>query len=77
MHIIFIYYAYRGIIMRTTIDIPEKLITEAMRLTRIKTKTDVIKAALSNLIQREKIKDLKKYKGKLDLNINLDILRER
>ena len=48
-----------------------------MKLTRIKTKKDVIKAALYNLIQREKIKDLKKYKGKIDLNINLDILRER
>ena len=63
--------------MRTTLDLPEKLIDEAMALTHIKTKTDLIKIALQNLIQKEKIKDLKKYFGKVDLGIDLDILRNR
>ena len=35
-------------IMRTTIDLPESLITEAMKITKINTKTDVIKEALIN-----------------------------
>lgn len=63
--------------MRTTIDIPDDLINEAMRVTRINTKTEVIKEALSNLIQREKIKDIKKYHGKVDLDIDLDTMRKR
>jgi hypothetical protein len=63
--------------MRTTLDLPEKLIEEAMALTHIKTKTDLIKIALQNLIQKEKIKDLKKYYGKLDLGIDLNSLRDR
>jgi len=63
--------------MRTTLDIPDSLLSEAMALTHISTKTDVIKTALQNLIQREKIKDLKKYFGKVDLDIDLDKLRER
>jgi len=63
--------------MRTTLDLPEKLIDEAMALTHIKTKTDLIKIALQNLIQKEKIKDLKKYFGKVDLGIDLNILRNR
>ncbi|MFZ4617267.1 MAG: type II toxin-antitoxin system VapB family antitoxin [Rectinemataceae bacterium] len=63
--------------MRTTLDIPESLLSEAMALTHISTKTDVIKAALRNLIQREKIKDLKKYFGKVDLDIDLEKLRDR
>ena len=42
-----------------SLDLPEKLIDEAMALTHIKTKTDLIKIALQNLIQKEKIKDLK------------------
>ncbi|HQO02817.1 MAG TPA: type II toxin-antitoxin system VapB family antitoxin [Spirochaetota bacterium] len=63
--------------MRTTIDIPESLISEAMKLTNISTKTDVIKEALVNLIQREKIKHLKLYYGKIDLNIDLNKLRKR
>ena len=56
--------------MRTTLDLPEQLIDKAMALTHIKTKTDLIKIALQNLIQKEKIKDLKKYFGKVDLEIN-------
>jgi Arc/MetJ family transcription regulator len=66
----------RGI-MRTTLDLPETLIEEAMALTHIQTKTDLIKTALQNLIQKEKVKDLKKYFGKIDLEIDLDIMRNR
>jgi hypothetical protein len=63
--------------MRTTLDLPQALLEEAMRLTNIATKTDVIKTALMNLIQREKIKGINKYRGKLDLGIDLDSLRGR
>ena len=63
--------------MRTTLDLPEELIKEAMELTHSNTKTDVIKMALQNLIQREKIKDLKNYFGKVDLNIDLNTTRDR
>ena len=63
--------------MRTTIDIPEKLVDEAMQIANIHTKTEVIKVALANLIQREKVKQIKFYKGKIDLNIDLNILRKR
>ena len=63
--------------MRTTLDLPEDLIAEAMKLTKIATKTDLIKTALANLITRERIKDLKDFYGKIDLDVNLDILRKR
>jgi hypothetical protein len=63
--------------MRTTLDLPEALIDEAMAVTHIKTKTDLIKTALQNLIQKEKIKDLKRYFGKVDLDIDLNVLRNR
>ena len=63
--------------MRTTLDLPEDLIAEAMKLTKIATKTDLIKTALANLITRERIKDLKKFYGKIDLDVNLDLLRKR
>jgi len=59
------------------LDLPETLINEAMALTHIKTKTDLIKMALINLIQKEKVKDLKKYFGKVDLEIDLNLLRNR
>ena len=63
--------------MRTTLDIPDSLLSEAMALTHISTKPDVIKTALENLIRREKIKDIKKYFGKVDLGIDLYKLRDR
>lgn len=63
--------------MRTTIDIPEDLIAEAMRVTKYRTKTALIKDALSQIIQRHKIQDLKKYRGKIDLDIDLNKLRDR
>ena len=65
------------IYMRTTLDLPEALIEEAMALTHISTKTDLIKTALQNLIQKEKIKDLKNYFGKVNLDIKLDEIRKR
>lgn len=63
--------------MRTTLELPDKLVEEAMILTKIQTKTDVIKAALENLIQKEKIQGLKKYYGKADPGLDLDTLRKR
>jgi len=63
--------------MRTTLELPDTLIHEAMSLTQISTKTEVIKYALENIIQREKIKGLADYFGKLNLDIDLDKLRNR
>ncbi len=67
----------RGKAMRTTIDIPENLINEAMRLTKSPSKTELIKMALTNIIKKNKISNLKNFKGKIDLEINLDSLRNR
>lgn len=63
--------------MRTTLNLPEELLTEAMRTTHIKTKTKVIITALEELIRKHTISGLKKYKGKIDLDIELDSVRGR
>jgi len=63
--------------MRTTIDLPLPLIDEAMQLTQIKTKTAVIIKALEELVRKNKIKKLKKYRGTMDLDIDLSALRDR
>ncbi len=63
--------------MRTTLDLPENLLEEAMKVTHVKTKTNVIVLALKELIRKSKISDLKKFKGKVDLDIDLDVLRSR
>ncbi|MGD8553694.1 MAG: type II toxin-antitoxin system VapB family antitoxin [Anaerolineales bacterium] len=63
--------------MRTTLDLPEDLLNEAMRATHSNTKTAVIIKALEELVRKSKISDLKNYKGKIDLEMNLDEIRDR
>ena len=63
--------------MRTTLDLSDTLLEEAMALTKITTKTEVITQALENLIQKEKVQKLKDYYGKVDMDIDLDTLRKR
>ena len=63
--------------MRTTLNLPEELIDQAMIITHAKTKTELIKIALENIINQEKRNNLKKYHGKINLDIDMDTLRKR
>ena len=63
--------------MRTTLDLREDLLNEAMKATHIDTKTAVIIKALEELVRKSKISDLRKYKGKIDLEIHLDEIKDR
>jgi len=66
-----------AISMRTTLDLPENLINEAMKITHTNTKTAVIVKALEELVRKSKISDLKKYRGKIELDIDLNEIRDR
>jgi hypothetical protein len=63
--------------MRTTLDLPEDLINEAMKVSHINTKTKVIITALEELVRKAKISELKKFKGKVDLDIDMNAIRGR
>jgi Arc/MetJ family transcription regulator len=63
--------------MKTSLDLPDELIKEAMQLTDVKTKTKVIVLALQELIKKNKVADLKSYKGAFDLDIDINTLRNR
>jgi len=63
--------------MRTTIDLPEELIDEALKLSHQKTKTAVIIAALEDFVRKKRIEGLKNYRGKVTLDIDIDTLRNR
>lgn len=63
--------------MRITLDLPKDLLNEAMRVTRAETKTAVIVLSLEELIRKSKISDIKKFKGKIELDMNLDEIRVR
>ena len=63
--------------MKTTIDLPDELIAEAMLVTGSKSKIEAIKKALNEVILREKRLKLLSFKGKVDLDIDLNSLRDR
>ncbi len=63
--------------MRTTINLPNELVEKALKASRCKTKTALFKMALHSIILREEIAAIKDYRGKLDLDIDLDDLRQR
>ncbi len=48
-----------------------------MKVTHIETKTKVIITALEELIRKNRIAGLKKFKGKLDLDIDMNKLQSR
>ncbi|MDH5399415.1 MAG: type II toxin-antitoxin system VapB family antitoxin [Cyclobacteriaceae bacterium] len=63
--------------MRTTLDISAELIREAMELTGARTKSQLVREALEDQIKSIKRKRLISMKGTIDLEIDLDSLRER
>ncbi|MDL5050600.1 type II toxin-antitoxin system VapB family antitoxin [Oscillatoria amoena NRMC-F 0135] len=63
--------------MRTTLDLPESLLKEAMKVSHQKTKTAVIVTALNDLIRKNKLQQLRAYRGKVDIDLDLNQLRKR
>lgn len=61
--------------MRTNIEIDNKLIKSAMTLSGIKTKKEVVEAALILLVRLKKQAQVKKYRGKLKWEGDLQEMR--
>ncbi len=58
--------------MRTNIDLDEKLVDEAMRVSGAKTKKDVVDLALRALIKSRQKKDLLDLVGHIDIDPEFD-----
>jgi hypothetical protein len=63
--------------MRTTLDLPAPLVDEAVKLSHQKTKTGAIVTALEAYVRSRRLLRLKQFKGRIDLDIDLDVLRDR
>lgn len=64
------------IIMRITVDIPRELLQKAKKFSGAPTKTKTIIQALEAMIQKHELSEIKKYFGKIDLDLDLDKLRD-
>jgi len=63
--------------MRTTLDLPDVLVQNAMKVSHQKTKTAVIITALQDLVRKSRLQELRQFKGQVNLDINLNVLRKR
>ena len=50
-------------IMKTTVDIPDKELADAMKFTRAKTKREAIVTAIAEFNRRRRMSELTKYSG--------------
>lgn len=61
---------------RTNIELDEKVLREAMELTKMKTKKEVVNFAISELVKKLKRKKILELEGKVKWEGNLDEMRE-
>lgn len=59
--------------MKTTIDIPDKALADAMRFSGAKTKREAVVTALEAYNRQQRVKDLVANFGKLDFSSNDEI----
>ena len=61
--------------MKTTIDIPENDLKDAMRFSRAKTKREAVVVAIQDFNRRRRMAELVKYGGSCDAMIGADDLQ--
>ena len=61
--------------MRTNIDLDEDLLKEAMKLSKITTKKEVVNAGLQEIVNQHRILSLKDLQGKVKWVGNLEKMR--
>ena len=62
--------------MRTTINLKDKIVEEVMHMTGAKNKSQAINEALEAYVREKRMKKLLELKGKLNLEENWKALRE-
>ena len=63
--------------MRTTLDLPDVLVQAAMKVSHQKTKTAVIITALQDLVRKNRLQALRQFRGRVDINLDLNAVRKR
>jgi len=63
--------------MRTTLDLPVKLLEEARRILGVRSKSDAIVLSLTEIVRRKRIDELKAMRGKIQLHVDVAASRRR
>ena len=63
--------------MRTTITLPDALVKDLMHHTHTKKTTEAVIIAIQEWLRMKKISEIKKLRGKLDIDDHLKELRQK
>ena len=61
--------------MRTNIEIDDKLMSDALRLTGLKTKKEAVELGLRTLVRLRQQEELRRFRGKLQWEGDLNAMR--
>ena len=61
--------------MRTNIEIDDKLMSDTLKLTGLKTKREAVELGLKTLLRLRKQEQIKRFRGKLDWQGDLNAMR--
>lgn len=66
---------HRYTLMRTNIEIDDKLMADALRATGLKTKREAVELGLKTLLRLRRQEEFRAFRGKLDWTGDLDAMR--
>ena len=75
MCIIFLIFTHKSNLMRTNIELDDVLVKQAIKLSKLKTKREVVQEALKNYVASMKKKELLNLKGRVSWEGNLKEMR--
>lgn len=61
--------------MRANITIDDQLMADALRVTKLKTKSEVVELSLRTLLRLRQQEDIRRFEGKLKWEGDLDAMR--
>ncbi|MEM5426738.1 type II toxin-antitoxin system VapB family antitoxin [Paraburkholderia ferrariae] len=62
--------------MRTTFEVDDRLMAEALAATGLQTEQEVVELALRTFIRLKRQEEIRRYRGKIDWQGNLDEMRK-
>ncbi len=62
--------------LRTNIELDEKMVGQALKLTHMRTKKELVNYAIKEIVSREKRKKLLEVEGKITWKGNLELVRQ-
>jgi len=75
MCIIIRVYTHHEVVMRTNIEIDDRLMAEALATTGVKTKREAVELGLKTIIRLKQQEQIRQFRGKLHWEGDLDAMR--